>query len=73
VKDGTDSDGAAEWTMRVQPAEPHVEHPNDVDIEMAIRKLKNGKATGHDQIPVELIKEGGKELMKVIYVLMSKI
>jgi len=35
--------------------------------------LKNGKATGRDQIPAELIKEGGKDLMKVIYVLMSKI
>jgi hypothetical protein len=28
---------------------------------MAISKLKNDKATGHDQIPVELIKVGGKE------------
>jgi hypothetical protein len=26
------------------------EPPNDVDIEMAVSKLKNGKATGHDQI-----------------------
>jgi hypothetical protein len=34
---------------------------------MAKSKLKNGKATGHDQIPAELIKEGGKELEKVIY------
>jgi hypothetical protein len=35
--------------------------------------LKNGKATGHDQIPAKLIKDGGKDLMKVIYELMSKI
>ena len=40
---------------------------------MAVSKLKNGKATGHDKIPAELIKKGGKELMKVIYILMSKI
>jgi len=31
----------------VQTAEPYGEPPNDVDIEMEISKLKNGKATGH--------------------------
>jgi hypothetical protein len=31
---------------------------------MAISKLKNGKATGHDQILTELIKEGEKNLKK---------
>jgi len=59
--------------MSVQTAEPYVEPPNDVDIEMAVSKLKNGKATGHDQIQTELIKQGGKEPMKVIYELMSEI
>jgi hypothetical protein len=34
---------------------------------MAISKMKSGKTTEHDQIPAELIKEGGKELEKVIY------
>ena len=29
--------------MRVQTAKPDVELPNDVDTEMAIRKLKNVK------------------------------
>ena len=56
-----------EWTVTVQTAEPHVEPPNDVDIEMTVSKLKNEKATGHDQIPPKLIKEGGLELKKVIY------
>jgi len=56
----------------VQTAEPYVEPANDVGIEMTVGKLKNDKATGHDQIPAELIKEGGKELMKVIYELVSK-
>jgi phosphorylcholine metabolism protein LicD len=28
--------------------------------------MKNGKATGHDQMPVEPIKERGKELTKFI-------
>jgi hypothetical protein len=40
---------------------------------MAISKLKNEKATGHDQILAELIKKGGKELKKVIYELILHI
>jgi len=46
--------------MCVPTAEPYVESTNDVDIEMAITKLKNGKATGHDQMPTTLIKEEEK-------------
>ena len=44
----------------LQSAEPYGEPPSDVDIEMAIIKLKNGKATGRIQIPAELVKEGRK-------------
>jgi hypothetical protein len=29
--------------MYVQPAKPDVELPNDVDTEMAVSKMKNGK------------------------------
>jgi len=49
------------------------ESPKDVDIERETSKFKNGKATGHDQIPAEIVKEGVKELRKVIYKLISKI
>ena len=35
-----------------------VHPPNDVDIEMEISKLKNGKATGCDKIVAKFIKEG---------------
>jgi hypothetical protein len=38
------------------------ELPNTADIEMSVSKFKNGKATGHDQIPAQLIKEGEEEL-----------
>jgi len=44
--------------MHIQTAEPYVEPPNDVDIEIAISNLKNGKATGNDQNPAEMMKEG---------------
>jgi hypothetical protein len=53
--------------MWVKTAEPSVEPPNNVAIEVAISKLINRKATGHNQIPARLIKESGKELKKVIY------
>ena len=55
-----------ESAICAQTAETHGEPPSDVDIEMAISKLKNGEATGHIQIPAELVKEGRKELKKVI-------
>jgi Reverse transcriptase (RNA-dependent DNA polymerase). len=58
--------------MCVQTAEPYIEPPNDVDIETAISEMKNGKATGRDQIVAKLIEEGGKEL-KVIDELILKI
>jgi len=53
--------------MCVQPAKPCGEPPNDVDTETVMSKLKNRKATGHDQILAKLITEGGKELKKAIY------
>ena len=62
-----DNASGEEWTMYVKTEEPYVEPPHYVDIDMAISKLKNVKTTGHDQIPVEFITEGVKELKKVIY------
>jgi hypothetical protein len=59
--------------MCIQAAEPYVETPNDVDIERTISKLKNGTATGHDQILAKLITEGGKELKMAICRLITKI
>ena len=53
--------------MCIQTAKPCVEPPNDVDTENAISKLKNGKAPGFDQVPGEMIREGGKELKNVTY------
>jgi hypothetical protein len=40
--------------------QPYVERPNDVDRGIAVSKLENGITTGHDQVPAELVKEGGK-------------
>jgi hypothetical protein len=67
LQDGRDSDCGEEWTMCVQTATSCVEPPNDVGLEMAISKLKNGKAPRFDQVPGEMIKDGGKELKNVTY------
>ena len=67
LQDEMDNDSAEEWKMRVQTAELYDGTPNDGYTEMAVSIWKNGKATGHDQIQPELIKEGGRETMKVIY------
>jgi hypothetical protein len=58
LQDVPNNDSGEEWTMYVQTTET----PKDVDIEREISKFKNGKATVHDKIPAELVKEGGKEL-----------
>jgi len=42
-------------------AQKYVHPPNDADREMEISKLKNGKATGYDQIPAIMIKKGGRD------------
>jgi hypothetical protein len=55
LEDGTDCDSGKEWIMWVKTAEPSVESPNSVTIEMAISKLINRKATGQDQTPAKLI------------------
>ena len=59
--------------MCLQTAEIYLEPPNEVDVETARSKFKNRKATGHDQISAELVKERGKELKEFIYELISKV
>ena len=49
MQDGMDNDSGQVPTSCVQTEELYVEPSNDVDIIMAVWKLKNGKATGHDQ------------------------
>ena len=37
------------------------------EIEMAVKKLKNGKAVGFDNIPAELLKNGGDDMIEVLH------
>jgi len=73
LQDEMDNDSGEEWTMHIQTAEPYAETPNYVYTEMTASDLKNEKATGHDQIQPELIKNGGREIKTVIYKLTLKI
>ena len=40
--------------------------PTVEEVEVAVKKLKNYKAPGTDNIPAELFRYGGKELVKHI-------
>ena len=48
-------------------AEPLVLQPSAFEVDLAIEKLKSHKSPGVDQIPAELIKEGGKTIRYQIH------
>ena len=50
-----------------------IEDPTLAEIKMAIKELKKGKAPGCDEIPAELLKNGGEVLEKEIYRLIKEI
>jgi len=50
-----------------------VPEPSAFEIELAIGKLKNHKSPGIDQIPVELIKAGGRTICCAIHTLIISI
>jgi hypothetical protein len=52
--------------MDIYTAEPLVPEPSLVEVEIVIGKLKSYKSPGTDQIPAELIKEGGETLYSEI-------
>ena len=48
-------------------AEPLVPEPGAFEVELAIEKLKSHNSPGIDQIPAELIKEGGRKIRYQIH------
>jgi hypothetical protein len=53
--------------MDIHTAEPLVPEPSNVEVEIAIGKLKSYKSPGTDQIPAELIRAGGETLYSEIH------
>jgi hypothetical protein len=57
-------------------SEKDIDSVIEVDIntvEQAIMGMKNGRATGPGDIPLELIKSGGQKLLEIITMLLNKI
>jgi hypothetical protein len=57
----------------IHTAEPLVPEPSALEVELAIEKLKSHKSPGIDNIPVELIKAGGRTIRCVIHKLIISI
>ena len=53
--------------------EPLVPEPSAFEVELAIEKLQSHKSPGIDQIPAELIKEGGRTIRYQIHKLIVSI
>ena len=54
-------------------AEPLVPEPSAFEVDLAIEKLKSHKSPGIDQIPADLIKEGGRTIRYQIHKLIVSI
>jgi len=50
-----------------------VPEPSEFEVELAIEKLKSHKSTGIDQIPMELIKAGGRTICCAVHKLIVSI
>ncbi|KAJ4443512.1 hypothetical protein ANN_05184 [Periplaneta americana] len=59
--------------IQIQTAEPFIPEPTLSEVETAIENLKKYKSPGIDQIPAELIQEGGRALSSEIYKLVLAI
>ena len=57
----------------IHTAEPLVPEPSPFEVEVAIEKLKSHKSPGIDQIPADLIKEGGRTIRHEIHKLIVSI
>jgi hypothetical protein len=57
----------------IHTAEPLVPEPSAFEVELAIEKLKSHRSPGIDQIPVEMIKAGGRTFHCAIHKLIISI
>jgi hypothetical protein len=59
--------------IEVHTAEPLVPGPSRLEVEIAIAKLIKYKSPGSEQIPAELIQEGGEILLSAIHKLIHSV
>ena len=59
--------------IQIQTAEPLISEPTLLEVEIAIEKLKKYKSPGIDQIPADLIQDGGNPLLTENYKLVLAI
>ena len=59
--------------VEIPTADPLVPEPSAFEVELASEKLKNHKSPGTDEIPAELIKEGGGTICFEIHKLITSI
>jgi hypothetical protein len=59
--------------VEIQTAGPSVPEPSLFEVDIAIAKLKQYKSSDSDQIPAELIQDGGETLWSEIYKLINSI
>jgi hypothetical protein len=59
--------------IEVHTAEPLIPGPSRLEVEIGIAKLKKYKTPGSDQIPAELIQEGGEILLSAIHKLINSV
>jgi len=57
----------------IHTLEPLVPEPSAFEVELAIEKLKNHKSPSIDQIPAEMINEGGRTIRCEIHKLIISI
>ena len=55
-----EEDPREEWKEQQSEAEDDITEITSAEIEMALRNTKNGKATGHDNLRVEVWKSLGR-------------
>jgi hypothetical protein len=59
------------WQTEIHTAEQPMPEPIVFEVELAIERVKSHKSPGIDQIPTELIKEGGRTIRYEIHKLIS--
>lgn len=57
----------------IHTAEPEITEPTINEVRTAIKKLKNNKAAGIDDMPGEIVKYGGERLVEEIFELIREI